>query len=158
MNWGETMSETAKYIIFKLREQSFAVDIHQVISIERLQKLTEVPRTSKFIKGVTQIRDVTTPIIDLKERLYMPESEVTDDFRILVIQFNEMQIGLIIDAAEEVKDIANSAIQPAPPIIGGVKQTFVKGIAKLEEELLIILELETILNAEEISELEKVID
>ncbi|MFD1849053.1 chemotaxis protein CheW [Oceanobacillus bengalensis] len=151
------MAERSKYIIFKLHDQSFGVNVEQVTSIERLQEITAVPRASRFIKGVTYIREETTPIIDLKERLVMKETETTDDTRILVVTIQGMQIGLIVDAATEVKDIDVAMIEPAPKIVGGVHDTFIKGVAKLEEGLLILLELDAVIDSEEEAELHGVV-
>ncbi|AXI10045.1 chemotaxis protein CheW [Oceanobacillus sp. 143] len=151
------MAEVNKYILFKLKNQTFGVEVSQVISIERLQEITGVPRTSEFIKGVTYIREQTTPIIDLRERLLMDEAKPTDDTRILVVSINSMQLGLIVDAATEVKDIDQSVIDPAPEIIGGVKETFIRGVARLENGLLILLELESIIDPYETNELLEVV-
>ncbi|WP_085991329.1 chemotaxis protein CheW [Oceanobacillus senegalensis] len=151
------MAELSTYIIFKLADQSFGVEVNQVISIEHLQEITEIPRTSHFIKGITYIRDETTPILDLKERLLMKEIESTKDTRILVVHINNLQIGLIVDAASEVKDIDVAFINPAPSIIGGVDDTFVQGIAKLDEGLLTLLDLETIIDSSETKELREVV-
>ncbi|WP_067727065.1 chemotaxis protein CheW [Oceanobacillus damuensis] len=151
------MAEMTKFIVFRLNDQSFGVDVQQVISIERVQKITEVPRTSEFIKGVTELRGETTPIIDLKERLLITEAEPTDDSRILVVSVKDMQVGLIVDAATEVKDISGDMIQSAPKLIGGVRDTFLKGVAKIDSELLILLDLGRIVDLEETNELREVI-
>jgi len=152
------MAEMTKYIVFKLREQSFGVNVQQVISIERLQLITQVPRTSAFIKGVTELRGETTPIIDLKERLLLDETENTDDSRILVVSVQDMQVGLIVDAATEVKDISDEDIQPAPKLVGGIRDTFLRGVAKVDDNLLILLDLEKIVDLEETNELLEVVE
>lgn len=151
------MGEVIKYILFKLKEQKFGVEVAQVISIERLQEITEVPRTSEFIKGVTYIREKTTPVIDLRERLLMEKAKPTEHTRILVVNIRSMQIGLIVDSATEVKDIDASRIDPAPEIIGGVKETFISGVARLEDELLILLALDSIIDSNETNELLEVV-
>ncbi|MFC4023886.1 chemotaxis protein CheW [Oceanobacillus longus] len=151
------MEEITKFIVFKLKEQSFGVNIQQVISIERVQDITEVPRTSEFIKGVTGLRGETTPIIDLKERLLIAETETTDDSRILVVSVQDMQVGLIVDAATEVMDIDHEMIQAAPRLVGGVKDTFIKGVAKVDSHLLILLDLDRIVDFEETNELREVV-
>lgn len=152
------MEEITKFIIVKLKEQSYGVDVKQVLSIERLQEITVVPRTSDFIKGVTQIRGEMTPIIDLKERLLIGETQPTDDNRILIIHIDDVQVGLIVDVATEVIDIDTEVIEPAPRIIGGVQDTFLKGVAKLDKELLILLDIERILDLNETNEVREVIE
>ncbi|WP_010647688.1 chemotaxis protein CheW [Oceanobacillus massiliensis] len=151
------MAEVTKFIVFKLKDQSFGVEVQQVISIERLQKITEVPRTSEFIKGVTELRGETTPIIDLKERLLIDGTEITEDSRILVVFVQDMQVGLIVDAATEVKDIDHDMIQPAPKLIGGVRETFLRGVAKMDDNLLVLLDLDRIVDLEETNELREVV-
>ncbi|WP_339227290.1 chemotaxis protein CheW [Oceanobacillus sp. FSL K6-2867] len=151
------MAEVTKYIVFKLNDQSFGVAVQQIISIERLQEITAIPRTSEFIKGVTELRGETTPIIDLKERLMLAESDTTNDTRILVVSIQGMQIGLIVDAATEVVDIDENQIQAAPKLIAGIQETFLKGVAKVDKHLLILLDLDRIVDLNETNELEEAI-
>ncbi|MFS0750768.1 chemotaxis protein CheW [Oceanobacillus sp. 1P07AA] len=152
------MAESKKYILFKLHEQIFAVNVQQIISIERMQTITEVPRTSEFIKGVTKLRGETTPVIDLRERLLLNKLEETDNTRILVVHVNEMQIGMVVDAATEVIDIEEEMIEEPPKLVGKVRNTFLKGVAKVDERLLLILQLEQIINFEETNELKEVLE
>ncbi|WP_087972543.1 chemotaxis protein CheW [Oceanobacillus rekensis] len=151
------MAEITKFIVFKVQDQSFGVNVQQVISIERVKEITHVPRTSHFIKGVMELRGETTPIIDLKERLLLTETDITDDSRILVVSVLDMQVGLIVDEATEVKDIDQEMIQPAPELVAGVHNTFIKGVAKIDGNLLILLDLERIVDLEETNELREVI-
>ncbi|MHA6252399.1 chemotaxis protein CheW [Oceanobacillus sp. CAU 1775] len=151
------MTNPIKYILFELAEQTFAVEVQQIISIEKMQHITSVPRTSDFIKGVTEIRNQTTGIIDLKERLHMTPTEQTDHTRILVISLEDVQVGLIVDAATEVKDIESEFIEAAPPLISGVRDTFLKGVAKVDDRLILILDIERILDLEETNEIKEVL-
>lgn len=152
------MEEMIKFIVFKLKNQSYGVDVQQVLSIERIQEITAVPRTSAFIKGVIQLRGEMTPIIDLKERLQLGETEETDANRILVVQLDDIQVGLIVDSASEVIDIDPAVIEPAPKIIGEIQETFLKGVAKLEERLLILLDLEKVLDLNETNEVREILE
>src|SRR5690625_348208 len=155
------MEVMMKVIVFQLNEQAYGVDIGQVRSIERMQKITEVPNTADFIKGVMNLRGETTPIIDVKERLRMPdlgETGYTDETRILIVYLDQVQIGLIVDAATNVLDIDATAIEPAPVIIGGVHEAYLKGVAKLENELLILLNLERILNTDETNRVREAVE
>lgn len=151
------MAESEKYILFELNGQTFAVEVQQVISIERMQAITPVPRTKEFIKGVTEIRNETTAIIDLRERLDLPQTETTNDTRILVVKIGEIQVGLIVDAATEVKDIAGEQLEAAPPLIAGIRDTFLRGVAKVNEGLILVLDMSMILNLEETNELKEVL-
>lgn len=154
------MEDINKYIILKLNEQSYGVHVQQVLSIERLQAITTVPRSSAFIKGVINLSGKTTPIIDLKERLYIGKSKPSEDSRVLVVQLelDDVQVGLIVDSATEVIDIDATAIETAPKLIGGVHDIFLKGVAKLGEELLILLDLERILDLNETMEVQEIVE
>lgn len=150
-----------KVIIFQLNEQAYGVDIQQVRSIERMQTITEVPNTPEFIKGVMNLREETTPIIDLKKCFSMTdtrETRYTDETRILLVYLDNMQIGLIVDAATNVLDLDIATIESAPSIIGGVHDAYLRGVAKLENELLILLDLERVLNLDEKNELLKTVE
>jgi len=150
--------EITKYILFKLNDQPFVINIEQVMSIEKWQKITSVPKSSRFIKGVAKLRGQTTPIIDLKERLMQQEVELTDEARILVVFIDGMQIGLTVDAATEVIDIANEAIEPAPKLLEGVDSTFIKGVANAQGQLIILINAEKVINLKETEELQEVIE
>ncbi|MFD1067715.1 chemotaxis protein CheW [Oceanobacillus locisalsi] len=150
--------DTDKHIIFRLKEQIFAVHVQQIVSIERALSLTKIPRTPDFLKGVTEMRGMMTPIIDLRERLDLGAVEITDQTRTLVVQVDEMQIGMIVDQATEVKDIPTASIKPAPKLAGEIKDTFLLGVATVNEELILLLDLEQIIHFTERNQLQDMIE
>lgn len=152
------MSKISKVIVFQLKDQQYGVDIQQIRSIEKLQNITTVPNTSDFIKGVINLRGEVIAIIDLRERLNIDQTDVTDHTRILIVSVNEVQIGLIVDSATDVLDIDPASIDPSPEIVGDIDVTFVKGVAKLESKLLVLLDLARVLSFQEINEVKEVIE
>ncbi|MGP4105641.1 chemotaxis protein CheW [Virgibacillus sp. L01] len=150
------MDEFLKVIVFQLDEQQYGVDIQEVLSIEKLQHITEVPQTSDFIKGVINLRGEITPVIDLKERLRIGETRRTGETRVLIASMNNVQVGLIVDAASDVVDIDPNVIEQASQIVNGVKESFLKGVAKLENRLLVLLDLEHVFNFDEINEVKEI--
>ncbi|WP_088006900.1 chemotaxis protein CheW [Indiicoccus explosivorum] len=151
------MAETAKMIVFRLNSEQYGAGISQVRSIERLENVTEVPRTPEFIKGVINLRGVITPVIDLKERLALHHGEAAPSCHVLIITIDETQVGLIVDEVLGVQDMDESVIDPAPAMIGGVSAEYLEGIAKLEDRLLILLDLKKLLNKEEVNQAQEVI-
>lgn len=147
--------ETDKHILFNLEEQTFAVHVQQIISIERSLELTQIPKTPKFMKGVTELRGVMTPIIDLRERMELGDVENSDQTRILVVQVDEMQIGMLVDQATEVKDVPASLIKQPPKLVGQIKDTFLLGVATIDDELILLLDLEQVIQFAEKKELEE---
>lgn len=150
------MEKITKFIVFTLRNQSFGVNVQQVLSIERMQEITPVPKTSEFIKGIINMRGETIPVVDLKERLAIEQTESTEENRILIVNMDDIKVGFIVDAATDVLDIDEESIDEAPDIVGDLKDEFIQGVAKLESDLLIILDLASILDFSEANEVKQV--
>jgi purine-binding chemotaxis protein CheW len=152
---NETVTEK-KVIVFQLKDEEFAVSVQQIGSIERIQTITRVPNTAAFVKGVINLRGIVTPIIDLRTRLGIEATEYNESTRIIIVYLDDMEVGLIVDAANDVIDISTDLIEPAPEVIGAVNADYIEGVAKLENRLLILLDLKRVLTNEEISELKNV--
>ncbi|WP_134686218.1 chemotaxis protein CheW [Brevibacillus migulae] len=143
-----------KVIVFRLQDEEYGVEVNQVLSIEKLDHITRVPRTPAFVKGVINLRGVVTPIIDLRSRFGLEEASYTETTRVIIVAVNELEVGLIVDAANDVIDIPVNAIEPAPEVVGGVEAVYLRGVAKLEKRLLILLNLDKVLNTEEMKQLD----
>jgi purine-binding chemotaxis protein CheW len=144
-----------KVIVFRLKDEEYGVDVNQVRSIERMQKITRVPRTASFVKGVINLRGVVTPIIDLRERFGLEQDAYTDHTRIIIVAVDNMEVGLIVDSANDVVDILESSIEQPPAVVGGVQADYLSGVANLTDRLLILLNLSKVLSAEEIQQLNR---
>lgn len=138
-----------KIIIFQLKDKEYAIPVNQVRSIEKLQHITRVPRTTDYIKGVINLRGVVTPIIDLRKRFGIDNLENTESTRMIIVALDQMEVGLIVDAANDVIDIKTDAIEPPPEVVGITEAEYINGVVKLEKRLLILLDLEKVLNIEE---------
>jgi len=149
----EIVSEV-KVIVFRLQDEEYGVEVNQVRSIERLEHITRVPRTPKFVKGVINLRGIVTPIINLRSRFGLEEIDYTESTRIIIVAVGELEVGLIVDSANDVIDIPVNAIEPPPEVVGGVEAAYLRGVAKLEKRLLILLNLDKVLNTEEIKQLD----
>ncbi|WP_047984863.1 chemotaxis protein CheW [Ornithinibacillus californiensis] len=152
---NETATEK-KVIVFQLKDEEFAVSVQQIGSIERIQTITRVPNTADFVKGVINLRGVVTPIIDLRSRLGIEATDFNESTRIIIVNLDEIDVGLIVDAANDVIDIPIDSIEPAPEVIGAVNDDYIEGVAKLENRLLILLDLKKVLTNEEITDLKYV--
>lgn len=152
------MSETnlvneIKVIVFQLKDEEYGVEVDQVRSIERMQHITRVPRTPDFVKGVINLRGVVTPIIELRNRFGIEEIETTDSTRIIIVAVGNMEVGLIVDAANDVVDIPNDVVEPPPQVVGGLEADYLRGVAKMDKRLLILLNLDKVLNPKELKEM-----
>ncbi|MBM7647109.1 purine-binding chemotaxis protein CheW [Bacillus ectoiniformans] len=135
---------TIKVIAFQLMDKEYAFPVHQVHSIEKLMHITRVPGTVGFIKGVINLRGVVTPIIDLRKRFNLPQGEYDDSTRIIIAALDDMEVGLVVDGANDVLDIPSDSIEPQPDVVGSVEAEYITGVAKLEKRLLILLSLEKV--------------
>lgn len=149
------MGEEIKVIVFNLGNEEYGIEVEKVQTIERLMPITRVPKTYAFVKGVVNLRGVVIPVIDLRGRFGLPEAEYTDQTRIIIVAVNEMQVGFIVDSASDVIDLNSDSIDTPPEVVGGVKAKYLRGVAKIDDErLLVMLNLSEVLNKSEIIQLE----
>lgn len=144
-----TLASDIKFIVFQLANKEYAIPVHQVQGIEKVEHITRVPRTEKFVKGVINLRGVITPIIDLRSRFNLDEEEYSDSTRVIIVGLNNLEVGFIVDSANDVIDIPASSIEPAPEVVGVEEADYINGVAKIGKRLLILIDLEKILNIEE---------
>ncbi|QNG58754.1 purine-binding chemotaxis protein CheW [Bacillus sp. PAMC26568] len=137
-----------KMIVFQLNHEEYGISVDKVRSIEKIQGFTRVPGTEPFVKGVINLRGIVTPIIDLRTRFEMEQQSYTDSTRIIIASLEQFEVGLIVDAANDVIDISLDEIEPPPEVVGAVEGDYVEGVAKIDKRLIIILELNKVLSAE----------
>ena len=149
------MGEELKVIVFKLGHEEYGIDVDKVQTIERMMPITRVPKTYSFVKGVINLRGVVNPVIDLRGRFGLPETEYTDQTRIIIVSANEMEVGFIVDSANDVIDLNTDLIDSPPDVVGGIKAKYLHGVARISEDrLLVMLNLSEVLSRKEIIQLE----
>jgi purine-binding chemotaxis protein CheW len=142
-------TKEVKVIVFQLKDEEYGIPVQQVRSIEKMQHITRVPRTAPYVKGVINLRGVVTPIIDLRTRFELEEHAYTDSTRMIIVALDQMEVGLIVDAANDVIDIPNSSIEPRPEVVGNVEVEYINGVAKVDKRLIILLNLEKVLTQQD---------
>ncbi|MED4602703.1 chemotaxis protein CheW [Paenibacillus validus] len=151
------MGQEMKVIVFALAHEEYGVEVEKVKTIERMQPMTRVPKTPDFVKGVINLRGVVTPVIDLRGRFGFAESEYTENTRIIIVGVDDIEVGLIVDSANDVIDVDTDHIADPPEIVGGIKAKYLHGIAKIDDNrLLVLLNLKEVLNKSEIVQLENI--
>ncbi|MCM3715138.1 chemotaxis protein CheW [Halalkalibacter oceani] len=134
-----------KVIVFQLGDEEYAIEVDYVQSIERMQPVTRIPRTFPFVTGVMNLRGVITPIINLRKRFGLEDKSFDESTRILVIAKDELEIGVIVDGANDVLDIPLEKIEPTPEVVGGVEAEYLRGVVKLDNRLFTLLNLEKVI-------------
>ncbi|KAF9124167.1 hypothetical protein BGX30_001089 [Mortierella sp. GBA39] len=149
------MGEDIKVIVFKLGSEEYGIEVDKVQTIERMLPITRVPKTYTFVRGVINLRGVVIPVIDLRGRFGLPETEYTDQTRIIIVVVGEMEVGFIVDSANDVIDLNRDRIETPPEVVGGIKARYLDGVAKIgDDRLLIMLNLSEVLKKSEIIQLE----
>ena len=152
---AEVHEETRQLVVFKLGDEEFGVDILQVREIERLgQGITRVPKSPDFVEGVINLRGEIVPIVDLRKRFGLVVRAIGHESRIVIVEVNDNQIGMMVDQVVEVLRVPVSLIDLAPSITKGVDAFFLSGVANIGgERLIILLDLERALSADEVKQL-----
>ncbi|CAG7623721.1 chemotaxis protein CheW [Paenibacillus allorhizosphaerae] len=151
------MGQELKVIVFALAHEEYGVEVDSVKTIERMLPMTRVPKTPAFVKGVINLRGVVTPVIDLRGRFSLPETDYTENTRVIIVAVGDIEVGLIVDSANDVIDVDTDTIEDPPEIVGGIKAKYLRGIAKVgDNRLLVLLNLQEVLNKSEIVQLEQI--
>ena len=138
-----------QFVVFRLGEETYGLDIGAVQEIIVWQPVTRVPRTPEFMEGIINLRGHVIPVIDLRRRFGLPAEARGRTTRIVVVEIGEMTVGFVVDAVSEVIRIPEDAIEPPSDIIAGVSSEFIRGIARLDQQLIILLNPERILERTE---------
>lgn len=140
-------------VIFELASEFFGADIAKVESIIKIQPITQLPHAPSFVEGVTNLRGKVLPVIDLRKRFGLPAQETDKNSRIIVVSVDQIEVGMIVDEVSEVLTVPEGTVETAPAIATTVASSFIKGIAKIEERLVILLDLTQVLSAKEQAEI-----
>jgi purine-binding chemotaxis protein CheW len=143
-------------VVFDLNEEAYGVDISQVREIIRMQEITRVPRAPEFIEGVINLRGKVIPVVDLRARFSMPGTERTDEHRIVVVDVDGQDIGMVVDAVTEVSRIPSDSIEPPSSVITTDDSEYLTGIVKTDDKLIILLDIAKVISDSEASALAEV--
>lgn len=141
--------ELLQLVTFSIGEEEFGVNILKVQEIIRTMEITKVPRSPDFVEGVINLRGKVIPIIDLRRRFGLAPRPEDKDTRIIVIEINSIIVGFVVDAVSEVLRIPASTVEPPPPVVAGVDSDYISGVGKLQDRLLIMLDLDKLLSSED---------
>ena len=142
---------TMQLVSFTLAKELYGVEITKVREIILITDITRIPETPNFVKGLINLRSTVIPVIDLRVRFGMPEGELTDESRIMVVQACGKTIGIVVDAVSEVLRVKQEHIAPPPPTIAGLGREYLSGLVKLDDHLLILLDIDKIFSEEEVT-------
>ena len=136
----------SQVVLCELAGELYGVDIARVEEIIRLPEITRVPRAPHSVEGVINLRGTVIPVVDLRQVLGLPMSEPTKSSRVVVVEVSQHTIGMIVDAVTEVLRVPESAVEPPSAIVTDLDTTDLRGIAKLDGRLVMLLDLDRALD------------
>jgi purine-binding chemotaxis protein CheW len=149
------ISKINSFLTFKIADELYAVNVSNILSILELTKITKIPRTPDYIRGVINLRGIVLPIIDLRIKFGLPSTEFTTNTCILVLEIivdeETVKLGGLVDSVQEVVEIEDKDILPAPNIGQKFRSEFIEGMYKSETGFIMILDIEKIFNEGELS-------
>lgn len=143
---GISEDNLLQLVTFRIAEEEFGVDILAVQEIIRPTQITMVPQAAAFIEGVINLRGKVIPVINMRTRFGMPVAEFDSKTRIIVMEFEQKIVGILVDGVSQVLRIPVSTVEGAPPVVCGVGSEYIKGVGKLDDRLLILLDLDMLLS------------
>lgn len=138
-------------VIFNLGQEDYGLDISSVEGIIKVQEITKMPKAPAVVEGVTNLRGAVVPVIDLRKRFGLPASTLSKDSRIVIIHTNHTKVGMMVDGVSEVLRIPEETIEQTPPIISTDETSFIMGIAKLDDRLITLLDVDKVLTISEVT-------
>ena len=147
---------TNRYLTFYMGEEQYGIDISSVKEIIALMKTTPVPKTPRYFKGVMNLRGIIIPVIDLRVKFSMAETEPDMYTAIIIVTINGTSIGFVVDRVEEVLSIGEEQFSEPPQFGTNIDTDFIKSMARVKEEVVMVLDLEKVFSEEELSTLQNV--
>jgi purine-binding chemotaxis protein CheW len=141
-------------ISFVVGDQQYGVDIRKVREVIRVGEITPLPHAPSFVKGVINLRGDVIPVIDLRQKLGLDSARGSATERLVVVEIAEKLVGTIVASVRSVVRVREGQLEPAPEWLGGLTGDFVTGVVRLEEKLIVVLNVETILTSGEKIELQ----
>ena len=130
-----------QYVLFNLEDEIYGLDILQVETIEKVMDITRVPHAYDYVEGVINLRGEVVPVINLRKRFDLPEKDRNDDTRIIIISFEEMIVGLMVDSSSEVIQLTAEEIDELPKVSNSLDTNFVNCIGKKDNRIIMLLDL-----------------
>jgi purine-binding chemotaxis protein CheW len=142
---------TFQLVSFYLGQEVYGLEITKVREIILISEITQVPQTPTYVKGLINLRSSVIPVVDLRTRFGLPEGELTAESRIMVVDMGGKTVGIIVDAVSEVLRVSRDQIAPPPATVASLGREYLTGLVRLDDKLLILLDIDRILEHQELA-------
>jgi purine-binding chemotaxis protein CheW len=142
-----------QWVTFRLDNETYGVNVMQVQEVLRMTEIAPVPGAPDYVLGIINLRGNVVTVIDTRKRFGLELREVDDATRIVITEIEQQVIGMLVDAVAEVVDVRMSEIETAPNVGNDESSRFIQGVSSREGELLILVDLNKLLSADELREM-----
>lgn len=150
--------EESKYVIFKLGEESYGIDILYVNAIERITNIIPVPNAPKQIEGIINLRGDVIPVYNLRTKFNMTSTKVNDNTKLIIIKMEELLLALQVDEVEEIVEFNEEHLKETPKILNNATTSYISKVAHMDGKMTIIMNIEGLLSQAEQENLESFLD
>jgi purine-binding chemotaxis protein CheW len=140
-------------VVFELAGESYGINITAVESIIKMQAITQLPQSTPYLRGVINLRGAVLPVIDLRIRFGLEANEASRSARIIIVSIGTLKLGMVVDEVSEVLRIQDENIDALPPTVVSANSGFLKGIVRIDQRLVTLLELARVLDLDEQAQL-----
>lgn len=146
-------AEEKQLVVFSLGREEFAVEVTQVREIMRMEEITRMPKSPHFVEGIINLRGQIIAVVELAKRLNLEAGERDSDTRIIVVEAEDIKVGMIVDSVSEVLRVDAEEVEPSPTLATDISSAFLQGVVKKDNRLIILLDLTKVLSLEEMASL-----
>ena len=140
-----------EFLVFTLGDEEYGIDILKVQEIRGYDQVTRIANTPSFIKGVTNLRGVIVPIVDLRVKFSQGDVEYNDNTVVIVLNLGQRVVGIVVDGVSDVLSLASDQIRPAPEFAVTLSTEYLTGLGALGDRMLILVNIEKLLNSDEMA-------
>ncbi|AKJ95008.1 chemotaxis protein CheW [Thioalkalivibrio versutus] len=148
-----TKADTAPYVTFSLAEETYAIDVLQVQEVLKVTEIAPVPGVPDYILGIINLRGNVVTVIDARRRMGLDDRESDEASRIVIIDVDNQNVGILVDSVSEVVRISPDSVEPAPEVGNDDSSRFIQGVTSTEEGLTILVDLNRLLSDDEWAQL-----
>jgi purine-binding chemotaxis protein CheW len=144
---------TQRWVTFHMDNETYGINVTQVREVLRITEIAPVPGAPDYVLGIINLRGNVVTVMDTRKRFNLPPTETTDSTRIVIIEVDGQEVGIMVDSVAEVVDIRQSSIESAPNVGNDDSSRYIQGVTSLEGNLLILIDLNRLLTDEELQEM-----
>ena len=140
---------TLQQVVFRLDKEEYGLNIMKVNGIEKYQEVVKVPNAPEYIEGMINLRGEVLPIFSLRKKFNLTDKPHDDATKIIVVNTNGIKVGFVVDSVEEILQIDEEVIELAPAIVAGINRKYIKSVAKVEQRMIVLIDIDLVVTDEE---------